>query len=143
MNKPLDPDYLLDLYGGVYRFPAQPGIYALVFNPGDDGRTYVGASKNIRQRIQTHVKGTYTPPWAIRLALNLVVEEMADPGKEPWTHPMYAGFIDFARRSVEAQALELFDHGTPKAVIAAAENRWIEKLSPALNAPGRTKGGYC
>lgn len=144
MASRLDPDYLIDLNGGVHRFPAQPGIYALVFNPDDDGRTYVGAGKNIRGRIQTHLKGMHAPAWAGRLAVALMEEELrVEPGAELRSHPEYKSFVSYARRSTDAKVLELFDVGTPAEVIADAENRWIARLTPALTAPGRSRGGYC
>lgn len=140
----LDPDYLIDMNGGVYRFPAQPGIYALVFNPDDDGRTYVGAAKNIRQRVQCHIKGGAIPAWASRLAVTLMEEELrVEPGSNLRSHPDYFNFAAYARRSTDAKVLELFDFDAPADVIARAENRWMEELSPALNAPNRSTGGYC
>ena len=145
MTTQLDYDYILDMNGGVDRFPKQPGVYALVFNPDDDGRLYVGASKNIRLRIQTHIKARGAcPSWASRLAKELLADEMpVDPNEDLRLHPWLWQFQAYARRSTDAKVLELFDFGTSELVIEAAENRWMAELSPALNAPDRKRGGYC
>ena len=144
MKPKLDFEYVLDMNGGADRFPQQPGIYALVFNPGDDGRLYVGASVNVRSRIKTHIKAQGVPAWANRLARELLKDELlVEPEEDLRLHPQLWRYQAYARRSTDAKVLELFDFGTADRVIEAAENRWMAELSPALNAPDRAKGGYC
>ena len=126
------------------RFPKQCGVYKLVFE--GDGRTlsYVGASLNIRQRIQSHLVSPdhNAPSWMRRLAAQLVEEwYVMASGANPSNHSEYWGMLRYIRCSTWACVLELVP-SRAESEIKAAEDRWIAEIQPELNFPRRS-GGYC
>lgn len=145
--------YLVDDNGGFNRFTRGPGIYVITFAPGDRDLKYVGASKAVRTRLKTHLKGgAAAPAWAGRLATRLYYEEFeidgwdGDWGRrlmfEIWNTKEYRELLDYTRRNSDAEVVEEFHARCPPAQIGAAEDKWIDALKPCLNSPRRSKGGY-
>jgi hypothetical protein len=135
--------YLIDDNGGIQRFPKGPGIYAIVFRPDHEDRLYVGATKSIRLRLGTHLKTSHYPAWVRRLARELLHEELLlDPGQRPDSHPEFFDFCHYARLNCDAKVLQVLPFNVSPTEIATAEDHWIAKLKPQLNAPRRAVGGY-
>lgn len=134
-------EYLVDFNS----LPRSAGIYCIETHHDFElpGLHYVGAAKNIRTRIRQQIKGRDFPAWARRLGEKLVVEILASPPRYNSSEYWYqAGeFGELGRVNCIVKVLETFDHcnGTE---IAAAEDKWMADLKPALCDPYRSKGGY-
>ena len=110
--------------------PASAGIYQLDYH----GLLYVGASTNIRKRVNDHLKRDSSSRWVWRLADAMVLDFGINRQQAVST------IVDITTPSV----LEVFNDDCNHVDLANAENRWIAQLRPILNDDGANgkSGGY-
>lgn len=102
--------------------PKLPGIYKILYKRGD--RTYIGATRNLRNRFKQHKTQWYSQQWKIDLCKELLQDTNLSL-KE--IYPEVSCLFEY-------EIIELFESTISTEVIKQAEIKYVSLYKPCLNS---------